>query len=169
MASNGVDPSTSMTVSLLVGNCHKTISRLVLLMTPWHGLYRKHTSQQFFYCCIMWLSLRPCREYCFPVSSLVRARNLLWPIPSNGHYLQSHYLAMGLHATIFKDSIPISQKTYYITNIMMKWLILFVLRIIWNFYPVSKIHRHITIMLKQMLYVYTVNHCALNDNWKFHP
>jgi hypothetical protein len=36
------------------------------------------------------------REYGFPVSQLARVRNLL---PSNGCYLQSHYLATGQHAT----------------------------------------------------------------------
>jgi hypothetical protein len=44
----------------------------------------------------MQLSHGPHREYLFPVTLLVHV-NLL---PSNGHCLQSHYLATGLHATL---------------------------------------------------------------------
>jgi hypothetical protein len=41
---------------------------------------------------------RSCRTDRFPVSPLVRVRNLL---PSNGRCSQSHYLATGLHPTIY--------------------------------------------------------------------
>jgi hypothetical protein len=50
-----------------------------LLIISWHGPHRAHR---------------------FLVSPLVRVRNLL---PSNGRCLQSHYLAAGLHATVFSD------------------------------------------------------------------
>jgi hypothetical protein len=56
-------------------------SRLVLLITPRHGLHRKHRFRQFFYCYVRQLSYVPRREQVFPVSPLVRVRNLL---PSNG-------------------------------------------------------------------------------------
>jgi hypothetical protein len=71
-------------------------SRSVLLITPWHRPHRKHHFQQF-YCYVMQLSHGPHREDLFPVSLLVCVRNML---PSNGHCLQSHYLATGLHATV---------------------------------------------------------------------
>jgi hypothetical protein len=54
--------------------------------------------QQFFYCCVTQLSHGTRREYCFPVSPLVRVRYML---PSNGRCLQSRYLTTGLHATLF--------------------------------------------------------------------
>jgi hypothetical protein len=38
-----------------------------------------------------------CIEHCFPLSPLVRVRNLL---PSNGRCFQSHYLVTGLHAAV---------------------------------------------------------------------
>jgi hypothetical protein len=44
----------------------------------------------------MQLPHEPCREHRFPVSPLLRVKNLL---PSNGRGLQGHYLATGLHAT----------------------------------------------------------------------
>jgi hypothetical protein len=41
----------------------------------------------------------PIAEHCFPVSPSMRLRNLL---PSNGRCSQSHYLATGLHAAIYR-------------------------------------------------------------------
>jgi hypothetical protein len=60
-------------------------SRLVLLITPRRGRHRKHRFQQF-YCCVKQLSHGSHREHIFPVSPLVRVRNLL---PRNGRCLQS--------------------------------------------------------------------------------
>jgi hypothetical protein len=66
---------------------------IVLLITFWHGLHRKHQSS----IAVQLLLSKPHRKHRFPVSPLVHARNLL---PSCRHCLQSHYLATGLHATI---------------------------------------------------------------------
>jgi hypothetical protein len=55
-------------------------SRSDLLITPRHGPHRKHLFEQLFYYGTQ-LSHGPRREHGFPVSPLVRVRNLL---PSNG-------------------------------------------------------------------------------------
>jgi hypothetical protein len=39
----------------------------------------------------------------YPSYSFLRVRNLLWPLPSNGLCLESHYLAMALHAPICRE------------------------------------------------------------------
>jgi hypothetical protein len=71
-----------------------------LFTTPWHRLYRKHLLQQLFYWCVTQLSHGKHREHLFPVSPLVRVKNLL---PSNEHCLHSHYLATGLYATLWSS------------------------------------------------------------------
>jgi hypothetical protein len=79
-----------------------TISQLTKLYT-WPAYItsartaQRTLSQQLCYCCAMQLSHRLQREHRFPVSPLVRVRDLL---PSNRCCLQSHYLATGLHATL---------------------------------------------------------------------
>jgi hypothetical protein len=64
----------------------------------------------------------PRREHQFPVSSLVRVRNLL---PSNGRCLQSHYLATGLHATILKESALCLHRVFlgflWLKRRMIRW------------------------------------------------
>jgi hypothetical protein len=49
----------------------------------------------------MQLSHEPRREHRFPLSPLVHVRNLLRPLSSNDHCLESRYLATGLHAAVF--------------------------------------------------------------------
>jgi hypothetical protein len=58
-ASNNRDASASVLMSLLSGEYPTTElnSKLVILMTPWHGPRRKHRLQQFLYCC-MWIRWR---------------------------------------------------------------------------------------------------------------
>jgi hypothetical protein len=61
-------------------------SRPVLLIPPRHGQHIKHRFQQF-YCCDTQLSHGPHRKHVFPITPLLRVRNLL---PSNGRCLSSH-------------------------------------------------------------------------------
>jgi hypothetical protein len=69
-------------------------SRLVLIIKHRHGSRRKLS------CCVTQLSHVLRREYLFPISPLMRVKNLL---PSNGRCLQSHYLVTGLHtATVIR-------------------------------------------------------------------
>jgi hypothetical protein len=75
---------------------------LVLCIISGHRQQRKYISQQFFHC-VMQLSRGPCREHCFPVSSLVCVRNLL---PSNRHCLQSgstFYIASSLRLFVLNS------------------------------------------------------------------
>jgi hypothetical protein len=51
--------------------------RLILLITSWHGPYRKHLSQLFFCCCITWLLHGLHREHHFPVTPSLHVMNLL--------------------------------------------------------------------------------------------
>jgi hypothetical protein len=72
-------------------------------MTSWHWPYRKHLSKKIFDCCVMYLSHGQHTEHRFLITPLVRVRNLLRPLPSNGHCSQSHYLATGLYATVLNS------------------------------------------------------------------
>jgi hypothetical protein len=80
--------NTVPTVSLLL--CHAGVVRTA----------QKTPFQQCFCCCVTQVPHGPRTERRFQVSPLVRVRNLL---PSNGRCLQSHYLATGLHATVFSS------------------------------------------------------------------
>jgi hypothetical protein len=73
---------------------HKLNSTLLLLITPRQGSHIKHRFQHFFYGCVTRFSHAPRREHLFPVSPLVRVRNLLC---SNGCCLQSHYFMTNLY------------------------------------------------------------------------
>jgi hypothetical protein len=96
-------------------------SRLVLLITSRHRPHRKHPSQQLFYCCVTQLSHGPRSECRFLLSPLMRVRNLL---PNNGHCLQSHYLATGLHATIFLSSTTYETVSTKIRRLMLIYMVL---------------------------------------------
>jgi hypothetical protein len=92
-------------------------SRLVLPIIPRHGRHREHRFQQL-YCCVTQLSHGQRREHRFPVSPLVRVRNLL---PSNWRCLQSYYLVTGLHATVYSrfELIKIKLKKKLIYNFLL--------------------------------------------------
>jgi hypothetical protein len=72
-------------------------SELILFIPHRHGPHRKHSFQQLHFC-VTQLSHGPRREQLFSVSPLVHVRNML---PSNGRYLQSHYLATALRTTFY--------------------------------------------------------------------
>jgi hypothetical protein len=80
----------------------------VLFITSWHGPHRKHRSCCCIHCCVRSHRSGPRRKHYFPVSQLAHDRNLLH---SNGRYLQSHYLATCLHATVHN----IKQSIFYYT------------------------------------------------------
>jgi hypothetical protein len=56
------------------------------------------------------------REHSFPVSPLVRVRNLFWPLPSNGRCLHSYYLATGLLAKVCNTN-PHCLTSYEVFNV----------------------------------------------------
>jgi hypothetical protein len=102
LSGNGFQRRTSLNFRIHVLTVRRPFhdklnSRLVLLITPRHGQHRKHRFQQL-YCCDIQLSRGLRKENRFPVSPLLRVRNLL---PSNGPCLQSHYLATDPYATLY--------------------------------------------------------------------
>lgn len=99
-SSQGLNCSCSPTNSLTHQPTHSTSLNWLHWLTVYNisaWAAQKTPFQQFFYSCVTQLSHRLCREHRFQVSPLVCVSNLL---PSNGHCLQSHYLAMGPHATV---------------------------------------------------------------------
>jgi hypothetical protein len=66
---------------------------------------------QIFHYCIRELLHALHRQHLFLVTPLEHVRYLLQALPSNGCCLQSHYLAMGLHATVYYDT---GKKFHYI-------------------------------------------------------
>jgi hypothetical protein len=108
--------SASVLTFLSTGDCPTTVDSQ-LDSTPLHctaltelnsvgrviwsrsGPHKKLRFQQFIYCCVTQLPYGRRIEHRFPVSPLVRVRNLL---PSNWRCLKSRYLATGIHATIWK-------------------------------------------------------------------
>jgi hypothetical protein len=84
----------SATKSLHFTQLNRNNSTECLLITPRHGPHGKHRSSFGF----QLLLSGPLGKHRFPVSSLVHVRNLL---PSKGRCLLSHYLATGMHATIY--------------------------------------------------------------------
>jgi hypothetical protein len=94
---NAVGTSAFVFTNLLAGDCLLTNQTLDLSYLKYLGTERIENTA-FNHPLLNHEAVHgPRREHLFPVSPLMRARNLL---PSNGRCLQSHYLATGIHATI---------------------------------------------------------------------